>query len=132
MLFRTRKVIVTPASNVIGGSTSSVVDRVAAMKAGLMLSGHQDPYLVECITDKLFPNLSLEHGRSFSTGGGGGVGGVYSGGGGGAYGVGGGAYGGHSTLQLSTVRDGDRFVSLPSLVNDQNYGAMLSELVMHI
>ncbi|XP_046377221.1 uncharacterized protein LOC124149582 [Haliotis rufescens] len=71
-----------------------------------LLSGN-DPYLVDAMTDKLFPNLSLE-GRH-------------------------GAQLGNTSLQLITVRgDGDKTVTLPALSFDQNYSQMLSELVMHI
>ena len=101
----------------MGGGAGGVT-MGGASKYSAMLSGRQDPYLVECITDKLFPQLSLEGGGGARGGGGTG---------------GGGAYGGHSTVQLVSVRgEGDRVVALPALTNDQNYGAMLTELVAHI
>ncbi len=71
------------------------------------LSG-QDPYLVECsVTEKLFPQLSLEASKAHM----------------------------HNTgtmLHLVTLREGDKSVTLPALSVEQNYPQMLSELVMHI
>lgn len=72
-----------------------------------LLSG-EDPYLVDCsLTQKLFPQLSLE--TSTRQG-----------------------HGGMSSLQLITLREGDKSVTLPSLSIEQNYSQMLSELVMNI
>jgi len=72
-----------------------------------LLSG-DDPYLVDSsVTQKLFPQLSLESGSRAAACGGG-------------------------TLQLITLREGDKAVTLPSLSIEQNYSQMLSELVMNI
>ncbi|KAK6177687.1 hypothetical protein SNE40_015740 [Patella caerulea] len=85
--------------------TPRTVVRCKSNMKGL-LSGN-DPYLVEDVTDKLFPQLSLEHGRN---------------------GVG----GGMTTLQVITVPNGDKTLTLPTLSIEQNYPQILSELVMHI
>lgn len=70
-----------------------------------LLSG-DDPYLIDsAITQKLFPQLSLESSAK---------------------------PGGNSSLQLITLREGDKSVTLPSLSIEQNYSQMLSELVMNI
>ena len=69
-----------------------------------IISG-EDPYLVDTITDKYLPHLSLDHKNG---------------------------YGGMSSLQLVTLREGDKTVTLPSLSVEQNYSQMLSELVMNI
>lgn len=70
-----------------------------------LLSG-DDPYLIDsAITQKLFPQLSLESSTR---------------------------PGGNSSLQLITLREGDKSVTLPSLSIEQNYSQMLSELVMNI
>ena len=71
---------------------------------GLFLG--QDPYLVEDVTDKIFPTLTLEGSRH--------------------------AGGGNTSLQLITLKEGDKTVTLPSLSMEQNYPQMLSELVMHM
>ncbi|GFN75878.1 hypothetical protein PoB_000238400 [Plakobranchus ocellatus] len=76
---------------------------------GLFLGN--DPYMVEAVTEKIFPQLTLEAG-SRSHG----------------YQVG----AGNSSLQLISLKEGDRTVQLPSLSMEQNYPQMLSELVMHI
>ena len=68
----------------------------------------EDPMLVECVTEKLFPQLSIEQSKANAQ------------------------IGGNSSLQLITLREGDRQVTLPSLSVEQNYSQMLSELVMHI
>ena len=68
----------------------------------------EDPYLMDCVTEKLFPQLTLEQSRANAT------------------------IGGNSSLQLVTLRQGDKSVTLPSLSVEQNYSQMLSELVMHI
>ena len=70
-----------------------------------LLSGN-DPYLVDAMTDKLFPQLSLESSRAHTAG--------------------------NTSLQLVTLGTGDKSVTLPSLSVEQNYPQMLSELVMHI
>ena len=72
-----------------------------------LVSG-DDPYLVDCVTEKLFPQLTLEQSKANAQ------------------------IGGNSSLQLITLREGDRSVTLPSLSVEQNYSQMLSELVMHI
>ncbi|CAL1545909.1 unnamed protein product [Lymnaea stagnalis] len=72
---------------------------------GLFLGN--DPYMVEAVTEKIFPQLNLEGGSRHSGGG-------------------------NTSLQLITFKEGDRTVTLPSLSLDQNYPQMLSELVMHI
>lgn len=71
------------------------------------LSG-RDPYLVDCIAEKLFPQLSLENSKTYAS------------------------YGGNTTLQVLTLKEGDKTVALPSLTIEQNYPQMLSELVTHI
>lgn len=73
-----------------------------------LLSG-QDPHLVEAMTEKLFPQLGLERGVA----------------------KGGGAVGG-ATVQLVSVREGERTLMLPSLTVEQNLPHLLSELVTHI
>lgn len=70
-----------------------------------LISGN-DPYLVDAVAQKLFPQLSIETSR-------------HSG-------------GGNTSLQLVTLGTGDKTVTLPSLSVEQNYPQMLSELVMHI
>lgn len=70
-----------------------------------LVSG-EDPYLVECVTESLFPQLTIEHSKALLNG--------------------------TSTLQVITLREGDKSVTLPSLSVEQNYSQMLSELVMHI
>lgn len=69
-----------------------------------LISG-DDPYLVDAVTQKLFPQLSLESrmGQIGST-----------------------------SLQLVTLRDGDKSVTLPSLSIEQNYSQMLTDLAMNI
>ncbi|KAK3105020.1 hypothetical protein FSP39_015310 [Pinctada imbricata] len=64
----------------------------------------EDPYLVDAVTEKLFPQLSLEGRQSH----------------------------GLTSLQLVTLREGDKTVTLPSLSIEQNYSQMLSELAMNI
>lgn len=87
-LFRPKKIHATKPSNTKG-----------------LLSG-DDPYLIDsAITQKLFPQLSLESSTR---------------------------PGGNSSLQLITLREGDKSVTLPSLSIEQNYSQMLSELVMNI
>ncbi|XP_055863424.1 serine/threonine-protein kinase phg2-like [Biomphalaria glabrata] len=71
---------------------------------GLFLGN--DPYMVDAVTEKIFPQLTLEGSR-------------HSG-------------GGNTSLQLITFKEGDKTVTLPSLSMEQNYPQMLSELVMHI
>ena len=73
----------------------------------------EDPYLVDCVSEKLFPQLSLENcGKSTNCSP---------------------SYGSNSTmLQVVTIREGDKCINLPSLSIEQNYSQMLSELVMHI
>lgn len=71
----------------------------------------EDPYLMECVTDKMFPHLTLEQSGAKALGGSGGP---------------------TSTLQLVTLREGDKSITLPSLSIEQNYPQMLSELVMNI
>ncbi|GFS17909.1 hypothetical protein ElyMa_003250300 [Elysia marginata] len=76
---------------------------------GLFLGN--DPYMVDAVTEKIFPQLTLEAGSR-------------------SHGYQGGA--GNSSLQLISLKEGDRTVQLPSLSMEQNYPQMLSELVMHI
>lgn len=64
-----------------------------------------DPFLMETMTDKMFPNLRLESRQTQA---------------------------GHTMLQLVTLREGDKCVTLPSLSHEQNYSQMLSELAMNI
>ena len=63
------------------------------------------------VADKIFPTLTLEGSR---------------------YMAGGVAGGGGTSLQLITLKEGDKTVTLPSLSMEQNYPQMLSELVMHM
>ena len=76
---------------------------------GLFLGN--DPYMVDAVTEKIFPQLTLEAGSR-------------------SHGYQQGA--GNSSLQLISLKEGDRTVQLPSLSMEQNYPQMLSELVMHI
>ncbi|XP_011434467.1 uncharacterized protein [Magallana gigas] len=78
------------------------VPRETGTKA--LISG-DDPYLVDAVTQKLFPQLSLESRQGQI---------------------------GSTTLQLVTLRDGDKSVTLPSLSIEQNYSQMLSDLAMNI
>lgn len=71
-----------------------------------LISG-EDPYIVDAVTEKFFPTLSLE-----SRQGNGSM--------------------GNSSLQLITLKEGDKSVTLPSLSIEQNYSQMLSELAMNI
>ncbi|KAL3861123.1 hypothetical protein ACJMK2_007192 [Sinanodonta woodiana] len=72
-----------------------------------LLSG-DDPYLVDAVSEKMFPQLTIEGARHASS------------------------LSGNSSLQLITLREGDKSVTLPSLSIEQNYSQMLSELVMNI
>ncbi|KAI0237036.1 hypothetical protein LSAT2_012482 [Lamellibrachia satsuma] len=74
--------------------------------ASRTLPSCDDPYLVDCVSQKLFPQLSLEHSDGAKSSG--------------------------TTLQLLTVHEDEKFVLLPTLSVEQNYPQMLSELVMHI
>jgi hypothetical protein len=74
-----------------------------------MLSG-EDPYLVDGVTEKLFPQLRLEQTK-------GSIGGTMM---------------GTSLLHVVTLKEGDKSVILPALSIEQNYSQMLSELVAHI
>ncbi|BFZ23660.1 hypothetical protein BsWGS_26698 [Bradybaena similaris] len=71
-----------------------------------MLLGN-DPCMVDAVTENIFPQLSIESSRHCSVGG-------------------------NTSLQLITLKEGDRTVTLPSLNLEQNYPQMLSELVLHI
>lgn len=73
----------------------------------VLISG-DDPYLIDSsVTRKRFPQLSME--TSMRQG-----------------------HAGNSSLQLITLREGDKSVTLPSLSINQDYSQMLSELVMNI
>ena len=74
-----------------------------------MVTG-EDPYLVDCVSDKLFPELRLEQTKGSQHGTHACVG---------------------SILQVVTLKEGDKSISLPSLASDTNYSQMLSELVAH-
>ena len=74
--------------------------------AARTLPSCDDPYLVDCVSQKLFPQLSLEHSE--------------------------GAKPSAVTLQVLTIHEDDRSILLPTLSIEQNYPQMLSELVMHI
>ena len=88
-IFRPKKVLPKNPNNLVG------------------LIGTDDPYLVDAVSQKLFPQLTLENGRNP----------IY----------------GNTSLQVITVKgDGGKSVTLPSLSTDTNYSQMLSELVMHI
>ncbi|CAG5132970.1 unnamed protein product, partial [Candidula unifasciata] len=71
-----------------------------------MLLGN-DPCMVDAATENIFPQLTLENSRHCSLGG-------------------------NTSLQLITLKEGDKAVTLPSLNLEQNYPQMLSELVLHI
>lgn len=79
---------------------------VAKSNTGFLFNGN-DPYLMEDVTEKIFPQLNLE-GRKPAT------------------------VGSNACLQLITLKEGDRDVMFPSLSTEQNYPQLLSELVMHI
>ncbi|XP_061197517.1 uncharacterized protein LOC133205681 [Saccostrea echinata] len=85
-----------------GRPRKMAVPRETGTKA--LISG-DDPYLVDAVTQKLFPQLSLESRQGQV---------------------------GSTTLQLVTLRDGDKSVTLPSLSIEQNYSQMLSDLAMNI
>ena len=74
-----------------------------------MLHG-SDPYMVDTIADKLFPHLTLEKAGVKSNH----------------------SSGGNTSIQLITLKEGDKSVTLPSLCVDQNYSQMLSELVPYL
>ena len=69
----------------------------------------EDPYLNDSVTDNIFPQLG-ERSRI----------GTHQQG------------GNNPSLQIITLREGDKSVSLPALSVEQNFPQMLSELVMHI
>ena len=68
----------------------------------------EDPYLNDCVTEKFFPQLG-DRSRTCSSN-----------------------TVGNTSLQLITLREGDKSVTLPALSVEQNFPQMLSELVMHI
>lgn len=70
-----------------------------------------DPYMMDTIADKLFPHLTLEKSGVKSSHQ---------------------MSNGHTSLQLVTLKEGDKSVTLPSLCVEQNYSQMLSELVPHL
>ncbi|OWF43082.1 uncharacterized protein LOC110460234 [Mizuhopecten yessoensis] len=70
-----------------------------------LISG-DDPYLMETMTEKFFPQLTLESRQAHLAG--------------------------NTSLQLVTIRNGDKSVMLPSLSINQDYSQMLSELAMNI
>lgn len=75
-----------------------------------MLHG-ADPYMVDTVAESLFPHLTLEKAgikSSHSSGS------------------------GTTSIQLITLKEGDKSVTLPSLCVDQNYSQMLSELVPYL
>ncbi|XP_076451784.1 uncharacterized protein LOC143287572 [Babylonia areolata] len=80
--------------------------RVSGKSTMKGLLSSNDPYLVDAMTDKLFPQLSLDNTSRQP--------------------------GCNPQLQLVTVGTGDKSVTLPSLSVEQNYPQLLSELVMHI
>ena len=63
----------------------------------------EDPYLIDAVADGLLPLLSIESHRQ--------------------------SVGPSSHLSVVAVKDGDKTLTLPSLSIEQNYPAMLSELV---
>ena len=65
--------------------------------------------MVDCIAEKIFPQLSIENGANGKP-----------------------ASNSNACVQLISIQEGDKTVSLPSLAVEQNYSQMLSELVMHI
>ena len=89
------------------------------MTTGKTFVTGDDPYLVGCVTEKLFPQLTLEHSGSAKVIASGAVSSLS-------------AVTNTPTLHVVTLREGDRSVTLPSLSIEQNYSQMLSELVMHI
>ncbi|XP_069121061.1 uncharacterized protein [Argopecten irradians] len=70
-----------------------------------LISG-DDPYLMETMTEKFFPQLTLESRQAHLAG--------------------------NTSLQLVTIRNGENSVTLPSLSINQDYSQMLSELAMNI
>ena len=62
-----------------------------------------DPYMVTNLSDKLFPQLSLQHKSTASV-----------------------------SLGVVNLQDGDKSVLLPALSNEQNYSAMLTEIVQNM
>ncbi|XP_013416853.1 uncharacterized protein LOC106178273 [Lingula anatina] len=70
----------------------------------------EDPFIMDAVAEKLFPQLSLESSKQQG----------YSG------------LGHSSQLHVVTLREGDKSVMLPALSREQNYSQMLSELVSHI
>ncbi|CAC5385493.1 unnamed protein product [Mytilus coruscus] len=82
----------------------TIPTKVHITNSKAIVSG-EDPYLVDTIADKYLPHLSLDNKNG---------------------------YGGTSSLQLVTLREGDKSVTLPSLSVEQNYSQMLTELVMNI
>ncbi|CAG2191381.1 unnamed protein product [Mytilus edulis] len=82
----------------------TIPTKVHITNSKAIVSG-EDPYLVDTIADKYLPHLSLDNKNG---------------------------YGGTASLQLVTLREGDKSVTLPSLSVEQNYSQMLTELVMNI
>ena len=70
-----------------------------------------DPYLVDCVTAKIFPQVN-DSSTSSSTASK--------------------SSNAHACVQLVHFREGERTVTLPTIQHEQNYSQMLSELVMHI
>ncbi|CAH1775412.1 unnamed protein product [Owenia fusiformis] len=69
----------------------------------------EDACMVEGISDKIFPKLKSDGTKANGA-----------------------LANGHQSLQIVTVRQGDKTLCLPQLAMEQNYSQMLSELVMHI
>lgn len=84
-----------------------------ALSSNKSLLMGDDPYLMETVTSKLFPHLSIDAGRSSSSS---------------TSGIG----APNVSVQLITIHEGDKCVTLPSLCVEQNYSQMLSELASHI
>jgi hypothetical protein len=90
-------------------STMTSVRRGRPKRDTSQLSHHnkhlvgEDPYMIDAVADGLLPLLSIESNRQ--------------------------SVGPASHLSVVSVKDGDKTLTLPSLSIEQNYPAMLSELV---
>ncbi|KAF6018479.1 hypothetical protein EB796_023214 [Bugula neritina] len=100
------KTVIPPGSNSMRRGRSK--NTISMNKT--MLHG-SDPYMVDTIAEKMFPHLTLEKA---------GVKSCHS------------TAGGSTSIQLITLKEGDKSVTLPSLCVEQNYSQMLSELVPYL
>jgi len=83
-----------------------------------LLTGH-DPYMVDNIAESLFPQLSLERGGAVGNGSS-------------SSRLSGACGSGTQMVHLQPLPVGDKMIMLPSLIVDQNYPQMLSELVANM